>query len=63
MLLFLYSCVQVRMYCESQPRYAGKSFQELFPDSSFPHETVEDKGRSEEDGKCTERKGGWLIVG
>lgn len=31
----------VRMYCESQPHYEGKSFLELFPDECFPNETPE----------------------
>ena len=35
------------MYCENQPRYHGKSFEELFPDECFPNETPEDLVRSE----------------
>ena len=35
------------MYCESQPRFAGKSWQDLFPDDSFPNDTPEDRARSE----------------
>ena len=35
------------MYCESQPRFAGKSWLELFPEDSFPNETPEDRARSE----------------
>ena len=34
------------MYCETQPRYAGKSWMELFPDDAFPNDTPEDKARS-----------------
>ena len=35
------------MYCETQPRYPGKAWMDLFPDSAFPNETAEDKARSE----------------
>ena len=34
------------MYCESQPRYKGKSWMELFPDDAFPNDTPEDKVKS-----------------
>ena len=34
------------MYCESQPRYKGKGWMELFPDDSFPNDTPEDKVKS-----------------
>jgi hypothetical protein len=45
--------VQVRAYCESQPRYKGKSWMELFPDDSFPNDTPEDKVKSNADSTCT----------
>jgi c-Jun N-terminal kinase len=35
----------VRMYCETQQRFPGKTWTELFPDDSFPNETPEDKIR------------------
>ena len=35
------------MYCESQPRYKGKSWLELFPEDAFPNDTPEDKVKSE----------------
>ena len=44
-----YSCTvqsQVRMYCESQAKYPGKSWMELFPDDCFPNDTPEDKIKS-----------------
>ena len=34
------------MYCETQQRFPGKTWLELFPDDSFPNETPEDKIRS-----------------
>ena len=34
------------MYCETQQRFPGKTWTELFPDDSFPNETPEDKIRS-----------------
>ena len=34
------------MYCETQQRFAGKSWMELFPDDSFPNDTPEDRARS-----------------
>ena len=43
-------CVaQVRAYCESQPRYKGRSWMELFPDDAFPNDTPEDKAKSNSD--------------
>nr|Q966Y3.1 RecName: Full=Stress-activated protein kinase JNK [Suberites domuncula]CAC38785.1 c-jun N-terminal kinases (JNK) [Suberites domuncula] len=36
----------VRLYCESQPRYAGKSWKDLFPDDVFPNDTPEDKAKT-----------------
>ena len=44
-----YSCTvqsQVRMYCESQAKYPGKSWMELFPDDCFPNDTPDDKIKS-----------------
>ena len=38
--------IQVRMYCETQPRFAAKTWLELFPDDSFPNDTPEDRARS-----------------
>lgn len=32
----------VKMYCEAQPRYRGKSWDSLFPEDAFPHDTPED---------------------
>lgn len=46
MLMYICMCIQVRMYCETQPRFAGKSWMELFPDDSFPNDTPEDRARS-----------------
>ena len=34
------------MYCESQPRYPGKSWRELFPDDVFPNDSPEDRAKS-----------------
>ena len=34
------------MYCETQQRFPGKTWLELFSDDSFPNETPEDKIRS-----------------
>ena len=39
------------MYCETQPRFQGKVWLDLFPDEAFPNDTPEDKIRSETD--CT----------
>lgn len=36
----------VRMYCESQPRYKGRSFNDLFPDDMFPKDTLEDHAKT-----------------
>ena len=33
------------MYCESQPRYPGKTWYELFPDDIFPNDTPDDTQR------------------
>ena len=46
------------MYCETQPRYAGKSWMELFPDDAFPNDTPEDKARS----KCHVHAGMYIGV-
>ena len=35
------------MYCENQPRYIGKSWDELFPDNVFPSDTPDDRTKSE----------------
>ena len=40
--------IQVRMYCESQPRNRGRSWMELFPDDAFPNDTPEDKVKSKD---------------
>ena len=37
----------VRMYCEGQPRYKGRSWMELFPDDAFPNDTPEDKVKTQ----------------
>ena len=37
----------VRAYCESQPRYKGRSWIELFPDDAFPNDTPEDKVKTQ----------------
>ena len=37
------------MYCETQPRFQGKVWLDLFPDEAFPNDTPEDKIRSETD--------------
>ena len=37
------------MYCETQPRYVGKTWMELFPDDIFPNESPEDRARSKSD--------------
>lgn len=39
------------MYCESQPRHKGKSWNELFPDDVFPNDSKEDAHKSNEKGK------------
>ena len=48
MYVYVLVCVstQVRAYCESQPRYKGRSWMELFPDDAFPNDTPEDKVKS-----------------
>ncbi len=35
------------MYCESQPKHAGKTWVDLFPEDVFPSDTPEDKTKSE----------------
>ena len=35
------------MYCESQPRFPGKTWMELFPEDIFPNETPDDRQKSE----------------
>ena len=35
------------MYCESQPRYPGKTWYELFPDDIFPNDSPDDIAKSE----------------
>ena len=48
------------MYCESQPRYKGKTWTELFPGDVFPNDSKEDehksKGKEEEEKRERERK-------
>ena len=34
------------MYCESQPRFPGKTWMDLFPDDIFPNETPDDRQKS-----------------
>ena len=34
------------MYCENQPRYPGKSWDELFPSDVFPSDAPDDGNKS-----------------
>lgn len=46
------------MYCESQPRYKGKTWTELFPGDVFPNDSKEDehKSKRKEDEEKRERE-------
>ena len=48
------------MYCESQPRYKGKTWTELFPGDVFPNDSKEDehksKGKEDEEKRERERE-------
>ena len=45
------------MYCESQPRYPGKTWYELFPDDIFPNDSPDDIAKSKSMLYCC-----WYIV-
>ena len=38
---------KTREYCETQPRYKGRSWTDLFPDDAFPSDVPEDKVRTQ----------------